>query len=208
MQIISLSLTDCCQLDLAINLGMVITVVLLAVGIRFAASKFGGFLSSKYVIDSVKFGLEIPSVTIRIDNRERDLAYALWVELGTRKAALPFDAEYDVISEVYDSWYSFFNAARVIMRDMPPMLLKVDNSLVYVTSEILNTGLRPHLTRWQAAFRRWFEQALKLDENKSKTPQEIQRNFPQYDELIADLKRTNEVLCGYRDELARIIQNH
>lgn len=66
--------------------------------------------------------------------------------------------------------------------------------------------MRPHLTRWQAAFRRWYGQALVDEANKGKSPQEIQRGFPEYDELVADLKRANETLQGYRDTLGDIVR--
>ncbi len=163
-------------------------------------------LSGKLHIDCMKIGFDFPSVTISVDRRERELAYALWVELGTRKAALPFDDEYDVISEVYDSWYAFFGIARELMREIPPQPAKGDSTLVFVTERILNEGMRPHLTRWQASFRRWYEQALADEANKGKSPQEIQRQFPEYQQLVDDLKRANGILQGYRRKLEEIIR--
>lgn len=206
MEIFSLTLTDWHQLTFTADLAVVAVVAILVVAIRWVIGKIQGSAGRAYTIDCLSLGFDGPSVTIRADNRERELAYALWVELGTRKAALPFEEEYDVIVEVYDSWYTFFGTARELMRDIPPKLLKGNSSLVYVTEAILNKGLRPHLTHWQAAFRCWYAQALELEENKGRTPQEIQRDYPQYEELVADLKRTNDILIKYRDELARIIK--
>ena len=39
------------------------------------------------------------------------------MELSTRKIAIPFDIENDVIDEVYDSWYNFFSTARELLKE-------------------------------------------------------------------------------------------
>lgn len=206
MQVLSLGFEDCGVLTVTVNLVALAGVIAIAVVAYRLFGRFGILPGRKIQVDSIKLGCGFPSFTIRVDRRERELAYALWVELGTRKAALPFDDEYDVISEVYDSWYTFFCAARELMRQIPPRPSKGDDTLVFLTEEILNNGMRPHLTRWQAAFRRWYEQALAAEANKGKSPQEIQREFPEYDELVAELKRANETLQGYRDTLGDIIR--
>jgi hypothetical protein len=64
--------------------------------------------------------------------------------------------------------------------------------------------LRPHLTKWQARFRHWYEEHLKKKSDIS--PQELQKKFPDYDALCADLLAVNERLIRYRakmDELVR-----
>jgi len=38
-----------------------------------------------------------------------------------------------------------------------------------------------------------------------KSPQEIQREFPEYDKLISDLKKMNDELTKYADELLIIV---
>lgn len=101
-------------LDLWMIGGIVAVIALIA---RFVLPKCKALPFRNVKVDEVKLGFQLPSVTIRVDRREQELAYALWVELGTRKAALPFDEEHDVIVEVYDSWYAFFGMARKLMRD-------------------------------------------------------------------------------------------
>lgn len=191
-------------LTVTFDLWTLLGVVVAAVIVHFALSNCNVIPLRRVKIDSVKLGLEFPSVTIRVDRRQQELAYALWVELGTRKAALPFDEENDVIVEVYDSWYTFFGTARKLMREIPPEHLKGDNSLSAVTERILNDGMRPHLTKWQARFRRWYKYALDDQSNVGRSPQEIQREFPGYADLVADLKKTNDVLMRYRDTLREI----
>ena len=176
-----------------LTVAIIIVVAVLAVIVRCLLTKYKAPLFRCVKVDSVKFGLDFPSVTIKVDRREQELAYALWVELGTRKAALPFDDEYD-----------FFSIARKLMREIPPDRLKGDDSLSVVTERILNKGTRPHLTRWQAEFRRWYKRALDEPANAEKSPQEIQRGFPGYEDLVADLKKTNDVLMRYRETLREI----
>lgn len=187
-----------------LTVAIIIVVAVLVVIVRCLLTKYKVSPFRCVKVDSVKFGLDFPSVTIKVDRREQELAYALWVELGTRKAALPFDDEYDVIVEVYDSWYAFFSIARKLMREIPPDRLKGDDSLSVVTERILNKGMRPHLTRWQAEFRCWYKRALDEPANAEKSPQEIQRGFPGYEDLVADLKKTNDVLMRYRETLGEI----
>ena len=203
-QLFTVGIEGCRFLTLVFDLWALLAIVVVIMVARIAISRFNCFPFRNVKVDSVKLGFDFPSVTIRVDRRERELAYALWVELGTRKAALPFDEEHDVISEVYDSWYAFFGMARQLMREIPPENMKGANSLAVVTERILNEGMRPHLTRWQAEFRRWYKQALDDSSNAEKSPQEIQRQFSGYDELVADLERTNRVLMRYRDTLGEI----
>lgn len=87
---------------------------------------------------------------------------------------------------------------------MPPDLSKGSDSLAAVTGHILNDGMRPHLTRWQAEFRRWYKREIAEPKNAERSPQEVQRGFPGYDELVADLKRTNGILMRYRETLREI----
>jgi hypothetical protein len=86
------------------------------------------------------------------------LAHQAWVEITTRKAALPFDEEHDVIVEVYNSWFELFRALRELAKNVPTRGgLRKDSDaaeLVEILTGALNVGLRPHLTQWQARFRR------------------------------------------------------
>ena len=76
--------------------------------------------------------------------------------------------------------------------------------IVRITVEALNLGLRPHLTKWQASFRNWYEQHR--DQLKDKKPQDLQKEFPEYHELIADLKTINSQLVQYADALSEIVK--
>ena len=80
-----------------------------------------------YTISSIEitqkfFGAEFKySITRNYTNIE--IANRIYVELITRKAAIPFDENHDVISEVYDSWYTLFNTTREELKKLPGEML-------------------------------------------------------------------------------------
>jgi hypothetical protein len=73
-------------------------------------------------------------------------------------------------------------------------------------STVLNVGLRPHLTRWQAEFRRWYERAKTNPANAARSPQAIQRDFGQYAELTEDLQRILSAMVKYTDILSDLAE--
>jgi hypothetical protein len=100
------------------------------------------------------------------------IAHQIWTEMVTRKAAVPVDLEYDVIIEIYDSWYALFQRTRQLIGDIPGKCVRREEStqkLVKVAIDALNLGLRPHLTKWQAQYRNWWRNSE--DALKTTTPQ-------------------------------------
>jgi hypothetical protein len=147
----------------------------------------------------------IGRVKLRPHYEDIQVAHKAWVELVTRKAALPFDKDHDVINEVYNSWYALFQEMRSLAKSIPADRVRASKDtreLVRLLVDALNNGLRPHLTKWQAKFRHWYEEALK--EGAQKSPQEIQRDFPQYQELVDELVNVNKQLVDYADVIRRI----
>jgi hypothetical protein len=147
----------------------------------------------------------IGSVRIRPNHEDVQVAHKAWVELATRKAGLRFDRENDVIIEVYDSWYELFAEMRRLAKEFPAHKLAASGTtrVVDLIVDALNRGLRPHLTRWQARLRHWYEWASK--EYPEMAPQEVQRLFPAYEELVADLERVNTELLEYVNLLRAVV---
>jgi hypothetical protein len=142
------------------------------------------------------------------DTETRRVAYQAWVECLTRKVGLPFEEDKDVIVEVYDSWYKLFSILRELAKSVPPERLRDGGDaekLVVVLMAALNQGLRPHLTNWQARFRRWYGKACELAENSGRSPQQIQRTYPQYNELVTDLKAVNGEFVKFAERLIDIV---
>ncbi len=151
----------------------------------------------------------VGSVELRPNNEDVQIAHRIWTELVTRKAAQPIDVDHDVIVEIYNSWYALFGRVRQLISDIPGHMMRKEKStqqLVRIATQTLNEGLRPHLTRWQARFRHWYDSCPA--EMKQKCPQDCQKEFPQYAELIADIKIVNGQLIQYASELEKIIHGN
>jgi len=144
------------------------------------------------------------------DTETRRVAHQAWVEIKSRKVGLPFEEGLDVIVEVYNSWYELFGVLRDLVKSIPADRLQDcedTRNLVALLMRALNEGLRPHLTKWQAKFQRWYEAALANEDNKGKSPQDIQRLYPQYDELVADLCRVSSKFVAFADSLEKIVKD-
>lgn len=105
-----------------------------------------------------------------------------------------------VDDEVFDSWYALFGIIRNLIKTIPAEHIKTNKDtaeLVNLLVNVLNLGLRSHLTRWQARFRAW----MKVNEDANLSPQEQQKKFPEYGELTLDLKKVNEELNKFSASL-------
>ena len=149
--------------------------------------------------DAAEFGFGSSKVQFKPNALDRQIAYAIWVELSTRKIGLEIDLEHDVVSEVYDSWYQFFGVTRELIKEVPANKLKQrgTRAIVKASVHVLNDGLRPHLTKWQARFRRWFERQSDVEDE----PQVLQTQFPRFDDLSSDLMTINTKLIAYRKKM-------
>lgn len=151
----------------------------------------------------------IGKVKIRRNNEVACIAHRAWTELQTRKASLPFDESHDVISEIYDSWYSLFKEFRELIKTIPADHIAADKNtekLVNLMIAVLNEGLRPHLTKWQAKFRRWFN--YQTDKRPEDCPQDIQKDFPNYADLVRELIDLNKKLQEYSEFLKKVAHNY
>lgn len=153
----------------------------------------------------IKLG-NVGSAEFRPNKTDLQIAHKIWTELITRKAAIPIDKENDIIEEIYDSWYALFQKVREFISEIPAELIRKNKStkeIVRIATQTLNEGLRPHLTMWQARFRTW--SSSKKDKMLDMTPQEFQKDYPQYKDLIDDLMKVNAQLMQYAQELKKII---
>ncbi len=153
-------------------------------------------------IDEASLGIGNNSVTVRFNKQDQEIAYKLWVELTTRKIALLYDKENDVVEEVFNSWYQFFGTARDLLKEIPASRLAYSVQLIKITDKVLNKELRSTLTKWQAKYRRWYE--LEYRQPTKETPQQIQRRYPEYSNMIADIMSTNKKMVYYSDCVKKI----
>ncbi|WP_354077212.1 hypothetical protein [Constrictibacter sp. MBR-5] len=183
--------------------------VLLLLGLSYIARKLLVERAWKsFEIDEAEIGVGSSKIKLRPNLDDRQVAYAIWVELSTRKIGLPIDFDHDVVAEIYDSWYHFFAVTRELVKSVPVKRVRSSSTqaIVKLSIEVLNEGLRPHLTQWQARFRRWYDNEInKTSGELVIDPQDIQKNFPRFDELRADMEQVNKHLMRYREKMRQLV---
>ena len=188
---------------------IIILLACIAVLIARLFGLFGNFSIRTFEIHEAEFGLGDQKIKLRPNNTDIQIAYQIWVELSTRKIGLKIDLENDVITEIYNSWYEFFSITRELAKKLPASKFRRKDTqrIVQLSIDLLNEGIRPHLTKWQARFRRWYEYELQKSENTELTPQDIQRKFKHYDELTSEMIDVNNRLINYRNKMHEIISS-
>lgn len=194
------------NLNLPVSIGIVLAIFIGIALLKNILAGFQGFVTEEVTIKDPFTGTEIK---VKANIEDRKIAHRIWTELVTRKAALPFQRDKDVIVEVYDSWHTLFQCVREQIAAIPVEKLrgreKEDiEALIDISTKVLNEGLRPHLTEWQAKYRAWYETAK--DTNKDKSPQELQREYPYYSQLVDDIESVNHKLKNFADELKKIVR--
>jgi len=128
---------------------------------------------------------------VEVTEEDRQCAWELYTELCTRLALVGKasdeeckDFEGEVLAESLDSVYRFFQEARGIMRKFPVGRLKenTDKHLGLLINELMVKVLRPFLEKWQADYRHWWKE----EADQKLSPFERQKNYPHYDEMLAD----------------------
>jgi len=160
----------------------------------------------EFEIDSAELGFGDQKVTFKPNTLDRQIAYSIWVELSTRKIGLPIELEDDVIAEIYDSWYGFFGVTRELIKDIPVSKVRTDSTskIIDLSIEVLNEGLRPHLTKWQARYRHWYER--EMEKKSDVSPQALQKKFSEYDDLSRDILAVNQRLIAYRTKMLELVR--
>ena len=167
------------------------------------------FYQQEFNVDEVEIGVGSSKIKIKPNHDDLQVAYQLWVELKTRKLGLPFEEDHDVILEIYNSWHEFFKITRELIKSVPIAKIKGRQStqqLVGISIDVLNKAIRPHLTKWQARYRHWIELEMRKEGSNDIPPQELQKRFPKYQELMSELKKTNSQLVAYAHLLAAILE--
>ena len=197
--------------SLVLNCWVLIATIALFFWVRYFWKKYfkKGKVNKEIIPVKLKYsfgGQEVEYEIIR-NYQNIEIAHRVYIELITRKAALPIDDTHDVIVEIYDSWYTLFQTTREELKTLSGELLlnnDVSNDLICLLTDVLNKGLRPHLTEYQAKYRKWYDEALIVDENKNLTPQQIQVKYEHYANLVSSMKEVNQLLIEYAGKLKEI----
>ena len=188
-----------------ILVAFIIMVIIGALFIKYRIGKNGSVFRSIIPI-SMKYGFVGQEISYNIvtNYANVEIAHRVYTEIMTRKAGQPFDEDNDVILEIYNSWYELFSLVRNEIKEIPGNLLhknKRTKDFITLLMDILNKGIRPHLTIHQAQFRKW------IDENSKEgiRPQELQKEYSGYLEQVESIKEVNKTLLSYSEELLKIV---
>lgn len=188
-----------------------ILALIFMVGVFVRKYVFGRLPKHSWDLDTAEIGIGDQKFSFKPNYTDRQIGYAIWVELSTRKIGLEIDFDNDVIAEVYNSWYEYFSVTRELIKGVSVSQIETESTrtIINLSIGILNNGLRPHLTKWQARYRRWYENELKKHDSDPTTTvvdlQEIQKTFPFYDELKLDMERVNKGLIAYRKKMQQLV---
>lgn len=201
---------DTFTLNLTINICILIAITIIFILIYYLIKYLKNDTSVEKNIKPIKLTYTLGGVEMEYDITRNyqnvEIAHRIYIELITRKAAIDIEEGKDVIIEIYNSWYLLFQITRDELKSISGQLLRdndTSNQLVKLLTEILNKGLRPHLTEYQAKFRKWYDEQLVV--NKSMSPQDIQSQYKEIVPLMEGMKEVNKTLIEYSKQLKRII---
>ncbi len=208
MNLLSFKLTTDSGLQIEIATVLVLALLVVLLGMLYFRRRHLFGKTSYFEVNEAEIGIGNARLKLKANIEDIQIGFKFWTELTTRKIGLPLDEEHDVVVEVYDSWYAFFGIAREMIKSIPVSKIQsseTSKELVLISIHILNEELRPHLTRWQARYRRWWNSAIEDPTNKDVTPQELQRKYPEYQKLMTEMKAVNLKLVTYTNHLRKLI---
>lgn len=137
------------------------------------------------------------------DEREREAAWEMYVELVTRITAVELKPNAGLLREALNSYHTLFDITREILKKYGPAVApaksKNDISFGRLAVEILNVELRPVLTYWHPRL---------LDYENAKSPSvsvtEYESQWDHANELRQRLEETRLHLICYADVLAKV----
>jgi hypothetical protein len=198
------------NLDFSLNLWILGAILLVVLLICVIVKLYRKKQAVEKTVEPVKLKFKLAGVEVEyniVRNFQNiEIAHKIYIELVTRKAAIEIEEDRDVIVEIYNSWYSIFQSTRNELKSIKGELLKENEAsqeLIRLLTDILNRALRPHLTEYQARFRKWYGEQLGSNENVS--PQDIQKQYDDIEPLMESMKEVNSTLIDYSEQLKLFI---
>jgi hypothetical protein len=159
-------------------------------------------------VDSVKVEIGLPAIgkiegTWVPDESEQSAAWELYIELITRISITSPEAQGFLLRESLSSLHSLFATTRAILRRYGPSVARPKGknvlSLGYLAVTILNSVLRPFLSKWPP---------LLLDYETTK-PDNVstlthEQRWEYYSEFHQSLRTVQKALIEYADVLAEV----
>jgi hypothetical protein len=137
------------------------------------------------------------------DEDQQRAAWEMYVELVTRIAVEPLQADQGLLREALSSLHELFGETRRIMRAYGPGVAKPkgEGSLSFgqIAVDVLNRSLRPLLGKWHPLL-----QAHESTRPASEAPAEHERAWARAGELRGEIEARRAELRAYADLLAGV----
>ena len=151
----------------------------------------------KKVSVSLPFG--IGSAEWEVDPAERRAAWSLYVELVTRIAVQPLEADQGLLREALNSLYGLFGTTREILKQAGPDVGISRESVGGIAIMVLNRGLRPFLSKWHPVLQTW-----EVRRSTAISLKEHEQNWSEALHLKQELEVLRQDLDEYAKALAKI----
>ena len=135
------------------------------------------------------------------DPRQRDAAWALYVELATRIATQGLDLDVGLLREALESLHALFAVTRGVLRTGGPAVGSSSQSVGGIALIVLNKAVRPFLAKWHPALAHWEAQSK---QSATTSQRDHERAWPEELKCRAELAKLQEGLLQYAQALARI----
>lgn len=202
MKVFDVNIENWYTLVFSVNWAALILLFFLALLIAFVIKIISRHFNKHSIeIDGAEIGIGDSKISLVVNKKDQEIAYKIWVELSTRNIH-DFDEDSDVIIEIYNSWYQLFGTTRTLLEEIPASRIPYSKELIDLVNNMLNQGLRPHLSKWQAKYRSWHKSHIEKLEKM--TPQEYQKEYPEYQDLLKDLLITNSRMLSYKKYMYEI----
>ena len=146
---------------------------------------------------SVSLPFGIGSVKWKVEQTQRKAAWSLYVELVTRIAVEPLEADEGVVREALNSLYSLFGTTREILKEAGANVGASVNSVGGIAIAVLNRGLRPFLSKWHPLLQAW-----EAKRPSDLSPKEHEQQWSKEAELRKELEKLRKDLNQYANALA------
>lgn len=157
--------------------------------------------------NSVKVNLKLPFIggiegNWEFDEIEKKAAWEMYVELVTRISVVKLEYDEGLLREALSSLHTLFSTTRNILREYGPTVAipkgKDNLSFGYISIVILNTLIRPVLSKWHPLL-------LDYESNRGNiSPLEHERNWDKHDELREVLEEVRIKLIEYANLLSEV----
>lgn len=153
---------------------------------------------AKKLTVSLPFG--IGALELETDQAERRAAWELYIELVTRVAVQPLEADQGSLREALDSLYQLFPRTRDILKQAGPDVGAAIDSVGGIAIAVLNQGLRPFMTKWHQKLKDW-----EVQRAPNVSPRDHENAWAECQAMRGELAQLRADLEQYAKALADVV---